>query len=80
MQSIKWVHEALWVPKVNGQGHSLTLVQISIFLNFFSSITTTPIEAKFHVEPSWDREKKVYSKGLGHMTKLATMSIYGKNL
>ena len=26
----------------------------SIFLNFFSSITTRPIEAKFHVEPPWD--------------------------
>ena len=26
----------------------------SIYLNFFSSITTTPIEAKFHVEPPWD--------------------------
>ena len=25
----------------------------SIFLNFFSSITTGPIEAKFHVEPLW---------------------------
>ena len=27
----------------------------SIFLNFFSSITSTPIEAKFHVEPLCDR-------------------------
>ena len=26
----------------------------SIFSNFFSSITTRPIEAKFHVEPPWD--------------------------
>ena len=26
----------------------------SIFLNFFSSITTEPIEAKFHVEPPGD--------------------------
>ena len=29
----------------------------SIFLNFFSSIITRPIEAKFHVEPPWDRTK-----------------------
>ena len=27
----------------------------SIFLNFFFSITTRPIEAKFHMEPPWDR-------------------------
>ena len=26
----------------------------SIFLKFFSSITTGPIEVKFHVEPPWD--------------------------
>ena len=37
----------------------------SIFLNFFSSITSRLIEAKFHE---------------GHMTKMATMPIYGKNL
>ena len=42
----------------------------SIFLNFFSSITTRPIEAKFHMEPPWD----------GRMTKMAAMPIYGKNL
>ena len=30
----------------------------SIFLNFFSSITTVPIESKFHVEPSRDKKKK----------------------
>ena len=52
----------------------------SIFLNFFSSITTWPIEAKFNVEPSWDGGKKAYSNDPGHMTKMATMPIYGKNL
>ena len=31
--------------------------------NIFSE-TTGPVEAKFHVEPSWDREK-VYSNGPG---------------
>ena len=34
----------------------------SIFLNFFSLITTKPIEAKFYVEPPWDREMKACSK------------------
>ena len=31
----------------------------SIFLYFFSSITTRPIEAKFHTEPSWDGGTKL---------------------
>ena len=52
----------------------------SIFLNFFSSITTRPIEDKFHVEPHWDRVTNVCSNGQGHMTKMATMPIYNKNL
>ena len=66
-----------------GQGHSLTLVQItqdSIFLNFCSSITTRPIEAKFYVESSWDEGTKACSNCLGHMTKMATMPIYGEIL
>ena len=50
----------------------------SIFFNFFSAVTTWPLEAKFHVEPSWDRGMKSCSTGRGHLTKMATMSIYGK--
>ena len=57
------------------QGHS-----DSIFLSFFSSVTTGLFEAKFHMEPPWDGETKVCSNGLGHMTKMAAMPIYGKNL
>ena len=52
----------------------------SIFLSFFSAITTWPIEAKFYVESLWDEEKKTFSNCLGHMTKMATMPIYGKIL
>ena len=51
----------------------------SMFLNFFSSVTTWPIEAKFHVEPPWVGGPKACSNGPGHMTKMATMPIYGKN-
>ena len=68
---------------INGQGHSLTLHQShseSIFLNFFSSITTRPFEAKFHMEPPLDGGTKACSNGPGHMTKMAAMPIYGKNL
>ena len=60
---------------IKGQGHSLTLVRghsDSTCSNFFFLETARPIEAKFHVEPPWD--------GLGHMTNMAVMPIYGKNL
>ena len=52
----------------------------SVFLNFFSSITMQLIEAKFHVEPPWDGGTKANSNGTGHITKMATMPIYGKPL
>ena len=44
-----------------------------------------PIEAivsnrKFHVEPPRDGRMKVSTIGLCQMTKMATMSLYGKNL
>ena len=51
-----------------------------IFLNFFFSITTEPIEDKFHVEPPWNGGTKVFSNGLDHMTKMAVMPIYGTNI
>ena len=68
---------------IKGQGHSLTLIQghsDSTFSNFFSLETALPIEAKFHMEPQWDRETKVYSPGPGDITITAAMLIYGKSL
>ena len=50
------------------------------FSNFFSLEISRPIEAKFYMEPPWDRGMKVCSNGLCHMTNMATMPIYGKNL
>ena len=47
----------------------------SVFLNFFSSITTRPIKAKFHMEPPWGGGTKACSNDLGHMTKIAAMPI-----
>ena len=47
---------------IKGQGHSLTLVQgnsDSTFSNFFYLETARLIEAKFHVEPSWDGVMKL---------------------
>ena len=52
----------------------------SILLNFFSSITTRPTEAKFHMDLPWDGETKVCSNGPGHMTKMAATPIYGKTI
>ena len=68
---------------IKGQGHSLTLVQghsDSHFSNFYSLETARPIETKFHVEFPWDGGMKICSNGPGHMTNMAAMPIYGKNL
>ena len=50
------------------------------FSNVFSSETAWPIKAKFHVELPWEGGTKVNINGPGHMTNMAAMSIYGKNL
>ena len=50
------------------------------FSNVFSSETASSIKAKFYVEPPWEGGTKVYINGPGHMTKMAAMPIYGKNL
>ena len=55
-------------------------VCMSTFSNIFSSKTTGPIEAKFHMEPPWDGGTKYCSNGPDHMTKMAAMPTYGKNL
>ena len=57
------------------QGHSYSTVS-----NFLSLETAGPIEANFHVDPLWDERTKDCSNGLGHMTSMAAMPIYGKNL
>ena len=50
------------------------------FSKIFSSETAWPIKAKFYVEPPREGETKVCINGPGHMTKMAAMPIYGKNL
>ena len=52
---------------------------MSTFSNI-SSETTGPIKVKFHIDAPWNRGTEVYSTGPGHMTKIAAMPIYGKNL
>ena len=46
----------------------------------FCSETTWPISTKLDMRPSSKGGKKVYVFGPGHVTKIATMPIYGKNL
>ena len=45
-----------------------------------SSETPGPINAKLHVEHPYEGGTKVCINGPGHMTKMAAMPIYGKNL
>ena len=51
----------------------------STFSKHFSSESTGPISFKFHMQPPGKEKKKVYISGLGHMTKMAALPIYGKN-
>ena len=80
MQLSKSVHEAYEYQRsrsfIDLHPRSLRFT----FSNFFSLKTFRPIEAKFHVEPPWDRCMKVYSNGLCHMTNMAAMPVYDKNL
>ena len=52
----------------------------STISNDFSSEATGQIATKFHIQPSGPLGKKSCSNGLGHMTNMAAMPIYGKNL
>ena len=45
----------------------------------FFSKTALPIKAKFYVEPPWVGGTIFCSRHLGHMTKMAATTIYGKN-
>ena len=51
---------------------------LPLFSKIFFSETAWPINAKFHVEPSWEVGKKVYINGTGHMTKMAANPIMVK--
>ena len=46
--------------------------------NIVSSETTRPFELKFHMTTPYDRLAKISTNCNGHMTKIATTSIYGK--
>ena len=49
------------------------------YQNIVFSETTWPIEIKFHMTTPYDWLAKIYTNCYGHMTKMATTPIYGKN-
>ena len=67
---------------VSGVRHplSVSVRRPSTFSKDFSSETTGPISVKFHMQPLDRGGKKVCIFRQGHMTKMAAMPIYGKNL
>ena len=53
---------------------------ITLLSNIFCSETAWPTKATCRVEPTREVGEKVYIIGTGHMTEMAAMLIYGKNL
>ena len=51
----------------------------STHINIVSSENIGPFELKFHIKTPYDRLAKIYTNCTGHMTKMATTPIYGKN-
>ena len=78
--SAKWVYEVGWVSKVKVILWSwLKVTQISK-LNFFFSKTVGRFGTKVRMK-AWRRIGiKINTNVLGHMTKMAAIPIYGKNL
>ena len=79
--SAKWVYEVGWVSKVKVI-HWLwsKVTQISKSKNLFFSKTVGRFGTKVHMK-AWRRiGMKINTNESGHMTKMATMPIYGKNL
>ena len=59
---------------------SVVVRRPSTISNNFSSETTGPIITKFRIEPPEVGGKKTCSNDVGHMTNMAAMPIFGKNL
>ena len=47
--------------------------------NLFFSETSRLFETKFHMKAHGRKKMKIYSNKFGHMSKMVTMTIYGKN-
>ena len=51
----------------------------STYQNIVFTDTTWPIEIKIHMTSPYNLLAKIYTNCYGHMTKMATTPIYGKN-
>ena len=69
---------SLWDTR--GPSSVVVIRRLSTISNVFFSETTWPIKAKFYMERPKEGGTKGYINGPGHMTKMAAMPIYGKNL
>ena len=67
-------------PKAHWYAYRIGRPLSSVVRTLSTSPPQKPIKFKFHMEPPWDGRMKVCSNGPGHMTKMATVPIYGKNL
>ena len=70
--------EKNWTPRA----FAPTAGHYTCILPYYSKIfceTTWPIKAKFYVKHLYNGGINVYINNQGHMTKMATMPIYGKN-
>ena len=68
---------------IKGQGHSLTLVKGHSDFNVktcFSQKQLGDLEPKFKWKLEGKKGMKIYTNEMGHMTNLAAMPIYGKNI
>ena len=68
---------------VKSQGHSLTLVKgYSDFKvkTCFSQKQLGDLQTKAHMKAEGRMGMKIYTNELGHMTNMATMPMYGKNI
>ena len=71
------------LSEYQGQGHSLSLVKGHSDFKVktcFSQKQWGDLEPKFIRKLEGEYEMKIYTKMLGHMTNMAAMFIYGKNL
>ena len=58
---------------------SSSVVHPSTISKILSCKTDRPIKAKFYMKHLHEGGTNVYINNSGHMTKMAAMSIYGKN-
>ena len=68
---------------MKGQGHSLILVKGHSDFKVKTCCSQEQfgnLEPKVHMKANGRMGMKIYTNELGHMTKIAAMSIYGKNL